>query len=84
MIRFALMRALACPRKRMAEGRPALALVRKVWRDKSACHELRKPLMRLGFSCACRSVACIGHGFGEGFQESGVAEAPSSIGGAVQ
>lgn len=84
MNQAALMRALACPRKGMAEGRPALALVRKVWRDKSACHERRKPLTRLGFSCACRSVACIGHGFGEEFQGSGVAEVPSSIGGAVQ
>lgn len=84
MIGLALMRALACARKGMAEGRAALALVRKVWRDKSACHEHRKPLARLGFSCAGRSVACIGHGFDEVFQGSGVADAPLRIGDAVR
>ncbi len=38
------------------------------WRDKSACPECAKPLTRLAFSRACRSVAGMLPDFGEHFQ----------------
>ena len=84
MSSFAGWGSLAKGRDEKAAGRAAADLKRKVGRDKSACHERRKPLTRLGFSRAWRSVACIAHGFCEGFQGSGVADAPSTIGGAVR
>ena len=37
-------------------------------RDKSACPQRCKPLARLAFWRACRSVAGMKHGFSQGFQ----------------
>lgn len=62
-----------------AEGRPTT-----LGRDKSACHERRKPLTRLDFSCAGWSVACRKHGFGEQFQWPGMPNACFGLGGCGQ
>lgn len=66
-------RSIAGCRKGWAARRAALEIVRTVGQVKSACHERRKPLTRLGFSVAGGSVACKRHGFWQGFQRVCVA-----------
>lgn len=80
MTHFVSWRSLAYRREGMAEGRAAGGRTTDPGQDKSACHERRKPLTRLGFSCAGWSVACMKHGFCEQFQWSGVPHAVPGIG----
>ncbi len=66
-------RSVAGFRQGRTEGRAALVIGRTVGQVKSACHERRKPLARLGFSVAGGSVACKVHEFDQGIQGAGVA-----------
>ena len=84
MTRFAASRTLAYRRKGRAQGWTAAGSPAELGRDKSACHKRRKPLTRLGFSCAGRSVACKMHGFDEQFQWSGMPRAIPGVGGCGQ
>lgn len=81
MTRFVSWVGLAYRREGMAEGRAAGGRPTDLGPDKSAYHERRKPLARLGFSCAGWSVACRKHGFQMRFQWSGMPHAATDAGG---
>lgn len=57
MSAIAAWRGLVHVRIVLKEGRAGKESGKEAWQDKSACHECRKPLTRLAFSCACGSVA---------------------------
>lgn len=57
MSAIAAWRGLAHVRIALTAGRAGKESGKEGGQDKSACHECRKPLMRLAFSCAFGSVA---------------------------
>lgn len=84
MTRIAGCRDAALSRKGRREGRVAALLATEGWRDKSACHERRKPLTRLGFSCAGGSVVRKMRSFPQVFQWPRVGKALSGLAGALR
>lgn len=84
MTYFAAWSGLAHRSERGAKGRTAGGATTDLGQDKTACHERPKPLARLGFSCAGRSVACRKHGFHQRFQCADLPRGVSIIGGSVR
>jgi hypothetical protein len=68
MIRIVLLRVLAGYGTHQRMGGSPLRKPTTGRRDKSACPKRCKPLTRLAFWRACRSVAGMKPGFSEGFQ----------------
>lgn len=63
-----------------AEGRARTTGGKRKGRDKSACHECRKSLTGLAFSCAWRSVVRRFRGFSQRFQCFGMPRGVSGLG----
>lgn len=63
------------------EGRARKTGGKEKGRDKSACHECRKSLTGLTFSCAWRSVVCRFRGFSLRFQCFGMRMSVLGLGG---
>jgi hypothetical protein len=77
---IAVLRALAGRVAKTAEGRAQTTGGKEKGRDKSACHECRKSLAGLAFSCAWRSVVRRFRGFSLRFQCFGMHRGVSGLG----
>ena len=77
---IAVSRALAGRVANAAEGRDWKTGGKGKGRDKSACHECRKSLTGLAFSCAWRSVVCRFRQFVLLFQCAGMHRCVSGLG----
>lgn len=76
----AVLRALAGRVVEAAEGRALITGGKGKGRDKSACHECRKSLTGMAFSCAWLSVVCRFRGFSQRFQCFGMHRGVSGLG----
>lgn len=77
---IAVSRALEGRVGKAAEGRARTTGGKEKGRDKSACHECRKSLTGLAFSCAWLSVVCRSRDFYLRFQYSGMHRCVSGLG----